>query len=51
MAKYFGLLLLLTTWFLAGCGPKAATEEQATQGMDNIQSMGDQLGAEKGAKR
>ena len=33
MAKYFGLLLLLTSWFMAGCGPKAATEEQAKRGM------------------
>jgi len=36
MAKYFGLLLVLMTLFMVGCGPKEATEEEATQGMDNM---------------
>jgi len=36
MAKYFGLLLLLITFFVVGCsqGPQEATEEEATQDMD-----------------
>lgn len=51
MAKYLGLALLLITWFTAGCGPKMATEEQGRQGMDNIESMGDQVGADKVAPK
>ena len=51
MAKYLGLPLLLITLFMVGCGQKVATDKQATQGMDNVSSMGDQLGAEKGAKK
>ncbi len=51
MAKYFALPLFLITLFIVGCGQKVATEEQATQGMDNVGSMGDQLGAEKGAPK
>ena len=51
MAKYFGLALFLLTLFRGGCGQKVATDEQATQGMDNVGSMGDQLGAEKGANK
>jgi hypothetical protein len=51
MAKYFGVPLLLMAFFMVGCGPKVATEKQATEGMDNVGSMGDQLGAEKGAQK
>jgi hypothetical protein len=51
MAKYLGLPLLLITLFMVGCGEKAATQEEATKGMDNVSSMGDQLGAETGAKK
>lgn len=51
MAKYFAFPLLLIALFLVGCGPKMATEKEATQGMDNVSSMGDQLGAEKGAAK
>ena len=42
MAKYFGLLLLLVTLFAVGCsGPKPATEEESSAGMENIEDMGD----------
>ena len=41
MTKYFGLLLLSVTLFAIGCGgPKPATEEEATQNMENIDDMG-----------
>jgi hypothetical protein len=51
MAKYFGLPLFLLTLFLCGCGKKVATDEEATRGMDNVESYGDQLGAEKDAAK
>jgi hypothetical protein len=47
MAKYFALPLLLMALFMAGCGQRAATEEEATQGMDNVESYGDQMGEEE----
>jgi hypothetical protein len=51
MAKYFGLLLLLTTSFMVGCGQRVATEKEGTRGMDNVASFGNQIGAEKGAAK
>ena len=40
MAKYLGMLLLLITLFAIGCGgPETATQEEATQGMEDLDSM------------
>ena len=42
MAKYLGILLLLITSFAVGCsGPQTATEEEASEGMENIENMGE----------
>lgn len=52
MMKYLGLLLLLVTPFLAGCGEKAqprATQEEGQKGMANPSAMGDPLNAGKTA--
>jgi len=43
MARYFGLPLLLITLFMVGCGEKAATQEEAQQGMD---TMGESYGSD-----
>lgn len=51
MVKNFGLLVVLTSLLLVGCASEqTATEDEATQGMDNIESYGESVDAGAGAK-